>query len=136
MIIHINNDVGAWGAGFVLALSKRWTQPEKSYRIWKQKYPCLFQLGQVQFVPVEPDIIVANMIAQHQFPTREKPQAVDYQALETCLKKVSNFEAKKFSIHAPRIGAGLGGGDWKTIESLLIKNLVIKDIPVTIYDLA
>jgi O-acetyl-ADP-ribose deacetylase (regulator of RNase III) len=24
LIVHVCNDIGAWGAGFVLALSKRW----------------------------------------------------------------------------------------------------------------
>ena len=29
IITHICNDIGAWGKGFVLALSKRWKTPEK-----------------------------------------------------------------------------------------------------------
>ena len=32
LIIHCCNDIGAWGAGFVVALSKRWEGPEKCYR--------------------------------------------------------------------------------------------------------
>ena len=35
-IIHCCNDVGAWGAGFVLAISKRWPGPEKAYREWAE----------------------------------------------------------------------------------------------------
>ncbi len=34
VIVHICNDRGGWGKGFVLALSKRWKQPEAAYRNW------------------------------------------------------------------------------------------------------
>lgn len=30
IIVHVCNDIGAWGKGFVLAISKRWAQPEKN----------------------------------------------------------------------------------------------------------
>lgn len=30
IIVHIVNDMGAWGAGFVLALNKRWNKPIKN----------------------------------------------------------------------------------------------------------
>lgn len=29
IIVHICNDIGAWGKGFVLAVSKRWSESEK-----------------------------------------------------------------------------------------------------------
>lgn len=34
IIPHICNDIGGWGAGFVLALSKQWREPEEKYRVW------------------------------------------------------------------------------------------------------
>ena len=34
IICHICNDVGGWGKGFVLAVSKKWKQPEAEYRDW------------------------------------------------------------------------------------------------------
>jgi O-acetyl-ADP-ribose deacetylase (regulator of RNase III) len=61
LIVHICNDIGAWGKGFVLAISKKWKEPEKEYREW-YKSQTDFELGKVQFVQVEPDAFVANMI--------------------------------------------------------------------------
>ncbi len=49
IIAHICNDIGGWGKGFVLALSKRWQQPEKEYRKWFKEGKN-FHLGVVQFV--------------------------------------------------------------------------------------
>ena len=59
-IIHVCNDVGGFGAGFVLSLSKRWKEPEKVYREQKN-----YTLGKIEVIRVEKDICVVNMIAQH-----------------------------------------------------------------------
>ena len=34
IICHVCNDVGGWGRGFVVALSRRWSAPEARYREW------------------------------------------------------------------------------------------------------
>ncbi|EJF37406.1 hypothetical protein HMPREF1320_1645 [Capnocytophaga sp. oral taxon 335 str. F0486] len=71
VIAHICNDIGAWGKGFVLALSKRWKYPEKQYKQW-YKEGGNFALGEVQFVSVEEKIWVANLIGQHNIYRDEK----------------------------------------------------------------
>lgn len=65
VIVHVCNDSGGWGKGFVLALSKRWGGPERSYRAWHAgEGQTPFELGGAQFVQVEPDLWVANVIGQ------------------------------------------------------------------------
>lgn len=130
IIAHCTNNLHAWGAGFVLALSRRWSRPEAHYRL----NPA--ELGVVEFVEVDADLYVANMCAQNGFPTRERPVAVDYDALGVCLDAVA-AEAKRLgaSIHSPRFGAGIAGGRWTMIEALIEKRLVANGIDVTIYDL-
>ncbi len=34
MVAHVCNDIGGWGKGFVLAVSRRWPEPEAAYRAW------------------------------------------------------------------------------------------------------
>lgn len=34
VIAHVCNDSGGWGKGFVLAVSRRWPEPEAAYRRW------------------------------------------------------------------------------------------------------
>ena len=66
IIVHVCNDIGRWGKGFVLAISKRWQEPEKAYRQW-YAHPAgdnRMELGKIQPVRVEDDIAVINMIAQ------------------------------------------------------------------------
>lgn len=130
ILTHICNDEGAWGAGFVLAISKLWKEPERMYRL-RFHTMCL---GDVQYVNVEPDLIVANMISQHSFGILKiSPPPIRYEALKDCLKSVADKAASvKASVHMPRIGTGLAGGKWSVIEPIIEKNL--NGISVTVYD--
>ena len=140
LVIHVCNDIGGWGRGFVLALSKRSPEPEKHYRAMTQR-----DLGTVEFIRwYDGDFIVANMIAQHGIqhvyidPTgpRDPVPPIRYEALANCLATVAMFVHEYgdgLSIHAPRIGCGLAGGSWKVVEPLIEHYL--RDIAVYIYDL-
>jgi len=144
-IIHCCNDVGSWGAGFVLSLSKRWKEPEKQYRDWAHNREGTgkpFELGQIQLVIVEKDIIVANMIGQRDTHYCDGIPPVRYVAIRECLQKVVNNIEKnmklspksKFSVHCPKFGAGLAGGNWGMIETIITETILDKNIPVTVYD--
>jgi O-acetyl-ADP-ribose deacetylase (regulator of RNase III) len=135
IIVHICNDIGAWGKGFVMAISKRWKSPEKQYKEW-YKSQQNFALGAVQFVQVEEDIWIANMIGQHKIYKDENGNApIRYEAVDDALEKVAKFAAENdASIHMPRIGCGLAGGKWEKIEPIITKKLSAKDIEVVVYD--
>ena len=132
IIAHVCNDVGAWGAGFVLAISKRWPQPEAEYL----KSRGGLTLGTVSLVPVEPGIWgVANMIAQRGIRTEDGVPPIRYAALRQCLGILA-VEARKLraTIHMPRIGCGLAGGKWESVEPLI--RIAIPTIEVFVYDLS
>ena len=138
IIVHCCNNEGKWGAGFVLALSKKWKSPEEKYRSWSKGWTAIppFKLGEVLFVKVEKDIFVANMVGQDGVGIKNGISPIRYDAINECLKKISDgcLEAKA-SVHCPRFGAGLAGGKWGEIEKLIIKNLSEKDVQVTVYDI-
>ncbi|MFW6226396.1 MAG: Appr-1-p processing protein, partial [bacterium] len=126
-------DVNAWGSGFVLALNKKWSTPEQQYRRLGKKS---LVLGNVQFVPVKNNIIVANMIAQRDIkPNSEGVPPIRYAALDVCLQKVARMaKSMNTSVHMPRIGCGLAGGYWELIEVIIKKQLVDKGVEVYVYD--
>lgn len=135
IIMHICNDIGAWGRGFVIAVSKKWPVAEQAYKQWFKSSEG-FELGAVQYLDVEKNIGVANMIAQHGIrrKTTDKPP-IRYDALKQCLQSVCILvQEKKASVHAPRIGAGLAGGDWEEIEKIIEEELCDKGIEVFVYD--
>ena len=136
VITHICNDIGGWGKGFVLALSKKWKMPEEAYRQWYKSQE-EFTLGAVQFVNVENKLYVANMIGQQGiYKNTNGLPPIRYEAVRQCLKKVALFAMEqKASIHMPRIGCGLAGGKWEVIEQIIKEELIDKEIAVTVYDL-
>ena len=137
IIVHVCNDAGGWGKGFVVALSKRWPAPEQRYRAWyrrQERFP--FSLGEVQFVQVEDDIWVANLIGQHGMGARNGVPPVRHEAIRVGLREVAK-KAKEIdaSVHMPRIGCGLAGGKWEAMEPLIKDELLSNGVAVTVYDL-
>lgn len=141
MLCHICNDRGGWGKGFVLAVSQRWSDPERYYRRWLDtaRAAKLSVLGQVQFVHVAADLVVANMVAQHGYkPTKKDGIPLRYDALRQCLREVRDYVTAangqvRMGVHMPRIGTGLASGSWDRIEPLIQSEL--RGVRVTVYDL-
>lgn len=136
IITHVCNDIGKWGKGFVLAVSKRWPEPERVYRSTK-----IYTLGDIQIVGVGNDIEVVNMIGQHDIHPLDHVPPIRYHAIEQCLERVAvhvhEIARQTFntvSIHMPRIGCGLAGGDWIKIENIIERILISRRIPVYVYD--
>jgi O-acetyl-ADP-ribose deacetylase (regulator of RNase III) len=152
VICHCVNDIGQWGSGFVLALRARWPQPERAYRDWHrtgtsaleisldaQTSPHLtarFNLGSVQFVEVERELWVANLVGQRRNIQVGEKFPIRYGAMEDGLRIVAAFcQHKGATAHMPRIGAGLARGDWTRIASIIDATLTVPGVHVTVYDL-
>jgi O-acetyl-ADP-ribose deacetylase (regulator of RNase III) len=147
IIAHVCNTLGGWGKGFVLAVSRRWPEPERAYRVWhhvRKVVPSIddgvvattgvFGLGESQLVKVKHDTFVLNMIAQEGTREGSKGPPIRYAALALCLRHADNFaRLRGASIHAPRIGCGLAGGSWEQVGPLIER---IVSAPVFIYDWA
>ena len=130
IIAHIVNNRGGWGRGFVVALSQKYPEAEEVYR---ELAPEGLKLGDIQVVNAG-NRYICNMIAQDGYGTADRPRAVNYAALSKCLLSLGEY-FPNHSIHMPRIGAGLGGGDWDIIEQLIGDALgghyvYIYDLPV------
>ena len=140
IIVHVCNDIGGWGRGFVLALSKRWPEPEQQYRAWHRRETAQpFALGEVQFVDVDKSksITVANLIGQRDVRTIDGIPPVRYDAIQQGLKTVmTKARQTGASVHMPRIGCGLAGGKWEDVAQIIEQELTDGGIAVFVYDLA
>jgi len=135
LIPHVCNINGGWGAGFVLALSKKWKQPEEEYRKWF-KDQIDFALGAIDPINVEENIVVVNMLAQDGYKSKSNPMPVRYRALVHCMESVLNLAETNISrpaIHTCKFASDLGGLQWNTVEQLIEDIWIENGIPVTIY---
>jgi len=134
IIVHVCNDIGGWGAGFVLALSARWPEPESAYRQWHSNGDG-FQLGAIRLVPVEDDLWVANLIGQRDVVPVEGEPPIRYEAVEAGLDQLADEAyAMDASVHMPRMGCGLAGGEWAAMERIVQRALCGRGIDVVVYD--
>lgn len=135
IITHICNDIGGWGKGFVMAISKRWKRPENEYREWF-KNNIGFNLGEIQMVQVENDIWVCNMVGQHKITNHSSGiPPIRYVAVEECLEKLIQKALElNATVHMPRIGCGLAGGKWEKIQLIIEKTLLKNNVDVYVYD--
>jgi len=93
-------------------------------------------LGATQFVKL-PDkkTVIANMIGQHGCGFRDGRPPIRYGALADCMQSVRNVALMaKAEIHCPKFGSDLSGGDWKTVEQLILEFWVDNGINVTVYE--
>lgn len=140
VLLHGCNDIGAWGAGFVLALSARWPEPERVYRdlankVKKEEYPFL-RLGDIQRVRAADGINVVNMITQHLTGADElgnppfRPEAFRKALIEVR----SLWWPGDCRIHMPWIGCGLAGGTRAVTLQIVKEELLSRGYHVTIYN--
>lgn len=121
IIAHVCNDIGAWGAGFVLAVSSKWPFVRDDYLGLKGR----MHRGDIQMVMVDDGIHVCNMIAQKGIRSRTNPVPLDMDSLGSCLSKLATeAELTGSSVHMPKIGCGLAGGDWNEVSTLITQKLV------------
>jgi hypothetical protein len=158
VIPHLCNDQGAWGKGFVLAVTKAFGgDPERAYKAWARndgsygtinpknvKYGMhgSFVLGETQFVKIEREkLVVANMVAQHGLQSQLTPELmatrppIRYGALAKCMGQVSHVaQVSGAQIHCPKFGSDLAGGNWTVISELIQELWCDKGLDVTVYE--
>jgi O-acetyl-ADP-ribose deacetylase (regulator of RNase III) len=81
---------------------------------------------------------VANLIAQDRYRNQANPHPLDNHSLSKCLRSLTNYLVKTFddsTVHMPRIGCGLAGGEWEEVRPMIESTLSDSDIPVIVYDL-
>ena len=146
---HVCNDIGGWGAGVVLAISRKWRGPEEVYKSFIRRNGQGEQnLGNVEFWDSRvngwpEDTIVCNMVAQHDYQSDENPRPINYIALAKCMGKVEEVltirkrvlgNARPIRIHCPKFGSDLAGGNWDFILNLIEDAWLNVGIDVVVYE--
>jgi len=151
VIVHVVNDIGAWGTGFVIPLGKRYPKARQAYLNWSEgvgtKKDNRLPLGAVYVVPVGNGISVAHLVGQRGIMSNPEHPPIRYDAIRQGFQRLArwgqNYETRFSSevqvgqevrFHMPRLGCGLAGGSWAKIEPLIQEELSSKGYEVTVYD--
>lgn len=131
-IAHGVNCRGVMGSGVAKALRATYkTLFEEYHKLCTRQTDEKWQpdlLGGVQFVDVvKNNKVIINCFTQIDYGTSRRQ--VDYDAVISCMKEINSAAKKKLDgyfrddtrVAFPKIGAGLGGGDWKIISEIIEK---------------
>jgi O-acetyl-ADP-ribose deacetylase (regulator of RNase III) len=121
-ILHVVNNVGAWGAGFTRSLERRYPGAGHVYRHW-----CcgdsIFVTG-LGGVYIDFDRDIVHLMAQDGVGTDKR--RINYAALGKCLLSLAtnlSFSSRSHPqntiLQMPKIGTGLAGGDWNIIKVII-----------------
>jgi O-acetyl-ADP-ribose deacetylase (regulator of RNase III) len=117
IIIHGCNNEGVMGSGFAKELCA--TYP-KAYETYVNHYAQHgLKLGEVILHWETPKLAIANAITQDGFG-RDGKRYVSYKAIHDAFENMAVLSMHTgLDLHYPLIGAGLGGGDWSIIQSVI-----------------
>lgn len=118
VIAHGCNCQGVMGSGIARQIRQRWPNV---YEVYNLKYQVMgLELGTILPVQTPDGRVVINCMTQGNFGG-DGQQYVDYDAIASCIDaidaKIDNWDVSEVGF--PQIGAGLGGGDWNRIESII-----------------
>ena len=138
VIVHSVNCIGAVG-GLAGAIARKWPKNAEKYKEYVQRRKSsIMLLGSVFEVNAAHNVVVANLFGQYGIGTGK--QQTEYAALISGFKRIADtyFEGndketisfcgigheKVFidlnDIYIPyKIGCGLGGADWETVQDIL-----------------
>lgn len=124
-LLHVVNDIGGWGRGFVCSLTANLPSVEYDYRRWVQR-----KLGLILISRIGVNAVV-HLCAQRGIRSASNPTPIRYQSLTECLEKFNTWygeECSNASIIMPRIGCGLAGGKWNEVEGIITTTLPERDV--------
>ena len=119
-LLHGCNAQGVMGSGAAKAIRSKYPSAYDVYRLQYNKG--VQQLGTVTLATQPDGRIVFNGITQ-QYYGRDKKVYVSYNALREVVQAVDWYAKEhgegKIYVGMPKIGAGLGGGDWEIISKII-----------------
>lgn len=131
----VNDATPRWGAGFALAVRKKWGFVQNNFIRWADENPREFRLGNVKNITIDSETTILTLISQHGYGASVKPR-IRYSALQNCLEQLAEIaNEKSASVHMPMIGSGQAGGNWTIILEIIKEILSKKGIEVMIYEL-
>lgn len=142
IIAHGCNAKGFMGSGFAKQIRKKFPEAYNDYAEYCRLREPTYLLG-TNRVYTKGDVTIVNCITQQEYGIDGK-RYVSYDAVNDCMSKLASAMVWKgvmgdwrpiteIPVCMPKIGAGLGGGEWSIIEAII--NHHLKEQHIIVYEL-
>jgi O-acetyl-ADP-ribose deacetylase (regulator of RNase III) len=132
VIVHGCNCLSTMGAGIAPQMAKAFGCDKFEMETWG---PTIKKLGNIDYVTFVDGLTVVNAYTQYNYGRNHADgdsNPFDYVAFTLCMRKMNHiFKGKHIGM--PKIGAGLAGGDWDMIQSIIMNELEDCNVTVVIY---
>lgn len=124
VIVHQVNCQGVMGSGVAAALRAKYPVIWEKYRdrcrtLSGEGADTTKLLGYAQLVPVGDGLWVCNLFAQNSYG-RDGQRFTSYDAFDDGMQHLhQQLQTEHGQVHHPLIGAGLGGGKWEVLKSII-----------------
>lgn len=122
ILIHGCNCAGKYNSGVAKSIRETFPIAYESYNEFFTKSKGDVQIGDMNFVKIGETGIILNAFTQETYGRDKNIVYVDYIALKHILLQVAAL-FPNYTIILPRIGAGLGNGDWNIISKIIEESL-------------
>lgn len=127
VIVQQVNAQGVMGSGLAAAIREKYPQVFSVYSAAVTGMPIKGALlGEVIRVDITDELTILNIIGQLDYGQNPDIRYTSYDALDIAFKKIAKMYRNgqlRGDIHVPRIGAGLGNGNWDIIEQIILTHL-------------
>lgn len=117
VLVHGCNAKGVMGSGVALAIKQEYPKAYEGYKGFETKHG--LRLASLSIVKVSPKVYVANLISQENYGRDPNIRYVSYGAIHLGFEKLQEHFPLSTIFNFPKIGAGLGNGDWNKISELI-----------------
>lgn len=133
VIAHGVNCQDTMRSGIAKAIAEKYPSVKEDYHKWckEMKERDLPLLGRFRLSFVD-DGKVLNCATQETYGYKGA-KYVSYDAIDDIFRKIRRHAPKDTVLGIPKIGAGLGGGNWNIIEKII--NEAIDDMEIFVYEL-
>lgn len=131
LIVHQCNARGIMGSGVARQVKEQYPSVYGKYFDMCDSRPRSKLMGEAQIVQIDDKRSIVNLIGQYHFLPRTQ-RHTDYNALEKGFKQLK-IDRPKVDLAMPKIGCGLGGGDWNIVSQLIVD--IFDDRTVYVYEL-
>ena len=133
IIVQQVNCRSAMGSGLAKAIYTRWPEVKTEYHEFCRKSTPFDLLGKVQFIPVVPNKIIANVFGQLDYGRTAGKTFTNYTALTNAFNQIrtsTTINLWRFHINSDVV---LQKGNWKIVYNMICT--YFDDMDVTIYKL-
>lgn len=117
LIIHGCNAQGVMRSGVALAVREKYPEAYEAYKGFEARHG--LRTGSVSQIKLAPTLYLANVVTQEFYGVNPNKRYVSYGAVHLGFERLHEHYPIEVTFNFPKIGAGLGNGDWNKLSELI-----------------